>query len=55
MAAPRRLLDVGAGSGRDAAFLAGLHQGHSVVAVEPSQALASLGTMPYPGCCSGVG
>ncbi|MBL0641350.1 class I SAM-dependent methyltransferase [Aeromonas veronii] len=43
VAAPRRLLDVGAGSGRDAAFLAGLHQGHSVVAVEPSQALASLG------------
>lgn len=43
VAAPRRLLDVGAGSGRDAAFLAGLHQGHSVVAVEPCQALALQG------------
>ncbi|WP_080755864.1 class I SAM-dependent methyltransferase [Aeromonas hydrophila] len=43
LAAPRRLLDVGAGSGRDAAFLAGLHQGHGVVAVEPCQALALQG------------
>lgn len=43
VAAPRSLLDVGAGSGRDAAFLAGLHQGHSVVAVEPCQALAAQG------------
>ena len=31
------MLDVGAGSGRDAAWLAGL--GHDVVAVEPSPAL----------------
>ncbi|TNJ14058.1 SAM-dependent methyltransferase [Aeromonas sobria] len=43
LAAPRRLLDVGAGSGRDAAFLAGLHQGHKVVAVEPCQDLALQG------------
>lgn len=43
LAAPRRLLDVGAGSGRDAAFLAGLHQGNTVVAVEPCQALAAQG------------
>lgn len=43
LAAPRRLLDVGAGSGRDAAFLAGLHQGNMVVAVEPCQALAAQG------------
>lgn len=43
VAAPRSLLDVGAGSGRDAAFLAGLHQGHCVVAVEPCQALAAQG------------
>ncbi|WP_240037799.1 class I SAM-dependent methyltransferase [Aeromonas sobria] len=43
VAAPRSLLDVGAGSGRDAAFLAGLHQGHNVVAVEPCQDLALQG------------
>ncbi|MCO5344061.1 class I SAM-dependent methyltransferase [Aeromonas veronii] len=43
LAAPRRLLDVGAGSGRDAAFLAELHQGNMVVAVEPCQALAVQG------------
>lgn len=43
LAAPRRLLDVGAGSGRDAAFLAGRHQGNTVVAVEPCQALALQG------------
>lgn len=42
-AAPRRMLDVGAGSGRDAAFLAGLHPGHVVMAAEPCQALAQLG------------
>ena len=35
--APALVLDVGAGSGRDAAWLAGL--GHEVVAVEPSAAL----------------
>nr|WP_289711838.1 class I SAM-dependent methyltransferase [Aeromonas taiwanensis] len=43
VAAPRQLLDVGAGSGRDAAFLAGLHPGHTLVAAEPCQALAQLG------------
>lgn len=43
LAAPRRVLDVGAGSGRDAAFLAGLHQGNTVVAAEPCQALALQG------------
>lgn len=36
-ATPARILDVGAGSGRDAAWLAGM--GHSVVAVEPSPLL----------------
>jgi SAM-dependent methyltransferase len=34
-AAPGRILDVGAGSGRDAAWFA--YRGHEVVAVEPSQ------------------
>ena len=34
---PALVLDVGAGSGRDAAWLAG--QGHDVVAIEPSPAL----------------
>lgn len=34
---PGRILDIGAGSGRDAAWLAGL--GHQVVAVEPSLAM----------------
>ncbi|WP_257621750.1 class I SAM-dependent methyltransferase [Aeromonas hydrophila] len=43
MVAPRRLLDVGAGSGRDAAFLAGLNSGNNVVAVEPCHALSALG------------
>ncbi|MCP3288002.1 class I SAM-dependent methyltransferase [Aeromonas hydrophila] len=43
MVAPRRLLDVGAGSGRDAAFLAGLNSGHHVVAVEPCHAFSALG------------
>ncbi|WP_318528607.1 class I SAM-dependent methyltransferase [Aeromonas hydrophila] len=41
--APRRLLDVGAGSGRDAAFLAGLNSGNNVVAVEPCHAFSALG------------
>ncbi|ENC9554979.1 class I SAM-dependent methyltransferase [Aeromonas hydrophila] len=40
---PRRLLDVGAGSGRDAAFLAGLNSGNNVVAVEPCHAFSALG------------
>ncbi|MCR9270282.1 MAG: class I SAM-dependent methyltransferase [Hyphomonadaceae bacterium] len=34
---PRRVLDIGAGTGRDAAWLASL--GHSVLAVEPTDAL----------------
>ncbi|MGJ4994886.1 class I SAM-dependent methyltransferase [Bradyrhizobium sp. HKCCYLS3077] len=34
---PARVLDIGAGTGRDAAWLAGL--GHRVVAVEPTEAL----------------
>ncbi|WP_316230670.1 class I SAM-dependent methyltransferase [Bradyrhizobium sp. SZCCHNR1051] len=34
---PARVLDIGAGTGRDAAWLAGL--GHQVVAVEPTDAL----------------
>jgi SAM-dependent methyltransferase len=40
-ARPGVILDVGAGSGRDAAALAG--QGHRVVAVEPTPELRSLG------------
>ncbi|WP_316175766.1 class I SAM-dependent methyltransferase [Bradyrhizobium sp. SZCCHNRI1073] len=35
--APARVLDIGAGTGRDAAWFAGL--GHQVVAVEPTEAL----------------
>lgn len=41
---PRLMLDVGAGSGRDAAFLAALHPAHRVVAVEPCEELARIGT-----------
>lgn len=37
------MLDVGAGSGRDVAFLATLHSEHQVAAVEPCEALAQLG------------
>ncbi len=40
-AAPRLVLDIGAGSGRDAASLAAL--GHSVVAVEPTPAMREIG------------
>jgi SAM-dependent methyltransferase len=36
-AVPGRVLDIGAGTGRDAAWLAG--RGHSVVAVEPTDAM----------------
>ena len=36
-AAPCRILDVGAGTGRDAAWLAGM--GHRVTAVEPTEAM----------------
>lgn len=45
-AAPARALDVGAGSGRDAAWLAGL--GHQVLAVEPSATLRSEGARRHP-------
>ncbi len=38
---PARILDIGAGTGRDAAWLAG--QGHAVIAVEPVEALRSAG------------
>ncbi|MCF1432244.1 MAG: class I SAM-dependent methyltransferase [Shewanella sp.] len=40
---PLRVLDVGAGSGRDAAFLATEREGNQVVAVEPASELARLG------------
>ena len=40
------VLDVGAGSGRDAAWLAGL--GHDVVAVEPSPALRAEAVRRHP-------
>ena len=39
--APARILDIGAGTGRDAAWFATL--GHSVLAVEPTDALGALG------------
>ena len=39
-AAPGLVLDVGAGIGRDAAWLAGL--GHDVIAVEPSAAMRAI-------------
>lgn len=45
--APALVLDVGAGSGRDAAWLAGL--GHDVVAVEPSAALRVEAERRHPG------
>ena len=38
---PSTILDVGAGSGRDTAWLAGL--GHEVVALEPSEAMRETG------------
>ena len=40
-AAPARVLDIGAGTGRDAAALAGL--GYSVVAVEPTAEMRAIG------------
>ncbi|MBO2660796.1 class I SAM-dependent methyltransferase [Shewanella algae] len=40
---PLQILDVGAGSGRDAAFLANYRSGNQVVAVEPATTLAVLG------------
>ena len=45
-AAPALILDVGAGTGRDAAWLARL--GHDVVAVEPSAAMRAEGERRHP-------
>ncbi|GAA4586888.1 hypothetical protein GCM10023194_34310 [Planotetraspora phitsanulokensis] len=45
-AVPARVLDIGAGSGRDAAALAGL--GHTVVAAEPVAELRELGQRLHP-------
>lgn len=42
-----RVLDIGAGSGRDAAWLAGL--GHQVVAVEPSSEMRKEAKRRHPG------
>ena len=44
--APALVLDVGAGTGRDAAWLARL--GYSVVAVEPSNAMRAEGQSRHP-------
>lgn len=44
--APAAVLDVGAGSGRDAAWLAG--QGYSVLAVEPSATMRAAGQQRHP-------
>ena len=41
---PSRILDIGAGTGRDAAWLAG--RGHDVLAVEPVAAFRALGHAP---------
>lgn len=45
-AAPARVLDVGAGSGRDASWLA--EMGHVVLAAEPSATLRSVGARRHP-------
>ena len=45
-APPSRILEVGAGTGRDAAWLAG--QGHHIVAVEPVEQLRSAGMALHP-------
>ena len=45
-AAPARVLDVGAGSGRDASWLA--EMGHSVLAVEPSATFRAEGARRHP-------
>ena len=47
---PCRILDVGAGTGRDAAWFA--RQGHEVVAVEPVAGLRSAGIERHP--CAGL-
>ena len=46
-AVPALVLDVGAGTGRDAAWFAGL--GHDVVAVEPAAAMRAEATRLHPG------
>lgn len=43
---PARFVDIGAGTGRDAAWFA--EQGHSVLAVEPTDALRAAGTELHP-------
>lgn len=45
-ASPRRILDVGAGTGRDAAWFADL--GHRVLAVEPTEAMRSPAMRLHP-------
>ena len=45
-AAPASVIDIGAGTGRDAAWLAG--RGHRVVAVEPTEALRSRAIALHP-------
>ena len=45
-AAPRSAADIGAGTGRDAAWLAA--QGYDVVAVEPSSGMRSAGERLHP-------
>ena len=47
---PSRILDVGAGTGRDAAWFAA--QGHQVTAVEPVEAFRSAGSALHP--CGGI-
>jgi protein-L-isoaspartate O-methyltransferase len=44
--APSRILDIGAGIGSDAAWFAA--QGHSVLALEPVEALRAAGMLHYP-------
>lgn len=44
---PRRVLDIGAGSGRDAAWIAA--HGHTVAAVEPSAKMRAIGQKLHPG------
>jgi protein-L-isoaspartate O-methyltransferase len=46
-AVPALVLDIGAGTGRDAAWFAGL--GHDVVAVEPAAAMRAEATRRHPG------
>lgn len=45
-AAPAAVLDIGAGSGRDAAWLA--EQGYTVLAVEPSETMRTEGARLHP-------